>query len=383
VLGDLQWVQTSDPNAQGLLSQLLVNCGGLFGNDCSVVQPPDFVSPCLGSAYTGDASHEVVRVCKPTVDYIVSIAIADEAHAITTSLVQQRAYLGALGTAASNRGPFLSGSGPDVTSVIQAVSVGGVLHVTGSGFGTQAGSVVFAGPSGVDTVPGTLALWSNEAVDVTVPSGAESGPIMLHLADGTRVLAGSVAILGSGGPTLLKVVQRGTADAGASQTVHVYALDSKGKGIPGVKVDLFDGSVDTSTATTDIQGDATFTVFGTGTQNFIAHASSASASFVRQWRPASFALYPLQVTTTSLPPGALNQVYSAQLAASGGNLPYRWSLLVGELPEGLHLTKATGMISGTPRVSGTFTFTVKVVDDKTKMPHTQNTATKVLSITIS
>jgi hypothetical protein len=145
VLGDLRWVQTSDPNAQALLSQLLVSCGGLFGNDCSVVQPPDFVSPCTGSAYSGDASHELVRVCQPTVDYIVSNATGDEAQAMTASVVRQQASLSG-GNLASVTGPILSGSGSAITAVIQAVSTGGVLHISGSGFGTRPARSSSPGP---------------------------------------------------------------------------------------------------------------------------------------------------------------------------------------------------------------------------------------------
>jgi len=88
------------------------------------------------------------------------------------------------------------------------------------------------------------------------------------------------------------------------------------------------------------------------------------------------------ITTTSLPSGTVKTVYSTTLAASGGNPPYRWS--VSSLPSGLHLNRATGLISGRFHESdkGTFTFIVRVVDSKIKKI-TQNTATKVLSITVS
>jgi len=71
--------------------------------------------------------------------------------------------------------------------------------------------------------------------------------------------------------------------------------------------------------------------------------------------------------------------YSAMLAASGGKLPYKWSVSSGALPKGLHLKKSTGVISGRPNKddSGTYTFTVKVVDKA------KNSSTEVLSITIS
>lgn len=94
----------------------------------------------------------------------------------------------------------------------------------------------------------------------------------------------------------------------------------------------------------------------------------------------------LQVTTTSLPSGTVRAVYSSPLSASGGNPPYRWSVASGDLPPGLHLS-STGTISGRPRASGTWTFTVKVIDHKVraapKAPYTQNTATQALSVTIT
>jgi len=49
--------------------------------------------------------------------------------------------------------------------------------------------------------------------------------------------------------------------------------------------------------------------------------------------------------------------------------------------------KSGGVISGKPKKtdsSGTYSFTVKVVDKKTKTkPHTQNVTTERLSITVS
>jgi hypothetical protein len=92
------------------------------------------------------------------------------------------------------------------------------------------------------------------------------------------------------------------------------------------------------------------------------------------------------VTTASLPNGTVwtkahKVTYSQNLAASGGNPPYKWSIGSGSLPPGLKLA-AKGTIAGKAKTAGKFSFTVKVVDKKTKAK-TQNSATKALSITIN
>ena len=95
---------------------------------------------------------------------------------------------------------------------------------------------------------------------------------------------------------------------------------------------------------------------------------------------------PLQVTTSSLPEAIVHEKYAVALTATGGNAPYAWKLATGSarLPVGLKLDKATGKISGTPQSSGTFTFTVEVLDTKAKTkPHTQSTTTRTLSLSIS
>jgi hypothetical protein len=94
------------------------------------------------------------------------------------------------------------------------------------------------------------------------------------------------------------------------------------------------------------------------------------------------------ISTTSLTQGTVSSrahpvTYSQTLAAFGGHSPYTWTLAKGPLPGGLHLKASTGTISGKAKSAGTFTFTVRVVDKKTKnKPPTQNAATRSLSITI-
>jgi hypothetical protein len=71
---------------------------------------------------------------------------------------------------------------------------------------------------------------------------------------------------------------------------------------------------------------------------------------------------PPSITTISIPFGTRNVPYSQQLNATGGSLPYIWSVGSGALPAGLLLNSSSGLISGTPTIGGTFTFTVTVTD---------------------
>jgi len=86
---------------------------------------------------------------------------------------------------------------------------------------------------------------------------------------------------------------------------------------------------------------------------------------------------PLAITTAALPAATLGTPYTATLAATGGTPPYRFSLAAGDLPAGLTLNQSTGVISGTPVVSGTADFTIQVTD--TASP--AKTAARPLSIT--
>ena len=88
----------------------------------------------------------------------------------------------------------------------------------------------------------------------------------------------------------------------------------------------------------------------------------------------------VSITTSSLPNGSPDVPYSATLTAANGVLPYqRWDVTAGSLPTGLALqtlTNGTGQITGTPAASGTFQFTVQVIDFGGSI------ATKVFTITI-
>ena len=68
------------------------------------------------------------------------------------------------------------------------------------------------------------------------------------------------------------------------------------------------------------------------------------------------------ITSSGLSDGAVGQPYRETLQASGGAVPYSWSVTSGNLPAGLNLDSSTGEVHGTPTGSGQQTFLIKVTD---------------------
>ncbi len=110
-----------------------------------------------------------------------------------------------------------------------------------------------------------------------------------------------------------------------------------------------------NTAAATVSSGGVVTGVANGTATISASVSGLTSSVV-----ATVKVIPVSVTTTTLPAANQNAGYSATLAGTGGTPPYTWSAV--NLPAGLTLNAATGVISGMPTGPGPFNVTVQITD---------------------
>lgn len=125
----------------------------------------------------------------------------------------------------------------------------------------------------------------------------------------------------------------------------------------------------------------TGTPSGSGTFTFTVQATDVDA-VVSAPQALSLTITPSapSIATTTLPDGASNSFYSFTLSGTGGVTPYSWAQQAGTtLPTGVSLA-ATGVLSGTPTTTGTFTLIVVLSDSST--PTAQKTAASTFTFKI-
>uniref|UniRef100_UPI0035BF0FFF beta strand repeat-containing protein n=1 Tax=Pseudomonas protegens TaxID=380021 RepID=UPI0035BF0FFF len=99
-----------------------------------------------------------------------------------------------------------------------------------------------------------------------------------------------------------------------------------------------------------------------GSDSFTYTATNASGTSSPATVTITVSAPTLAITPTTLPDGIQGTAYNQTVTATGGTTPYTYAISAGSLPAGLSLNTSSGVISGTPTVSGTFNLTVTATD---------------------
>jgi alpha-tubulin suppressor-like RCC1 family protein len=168
------------------------------------------------------------------------------------------------------------------------------------------------------------------------------------------------------------------ASTGASSyTVKIY--NAAGASVLGTKTSVT-GTSTTITASTysaiahNTAYKITVTAIGDAGVNYNNSAESAQASVTTN--PPNLVIS----TPTSGLSGTANSAYSLTVAGSGGIAPLTYAL-TGTLVAGLNFNTSTGVISGTPNVSGSQIFSVTMTDSRSVSVSTANFTIAIASAT--
>lgn len=147
-------------------------------------------------------------------------------------------------------------------------------------------------------------------------------------------------------PAIVAVMPKdGTADVQSlTYTAPIAATHYVG-GMGAGYYDVTVGGNPASSGQVDSSGILAFTSASTG-EVVISYSTSPPA---------------LAIATATLPDGKVDVSYSMSLSAIGGSSPYSWATSSGSLPAGLSIA-SSGLISGTPTESGSFTVNYIVTD---------------------
>jgi uncharacterized repeat protein (TIGR01451 family) len=274
----------------------------------------------------------------------ISAMPAHAAGAVTVKVVT-------LGTAASTS--YTYNAGP---ALLFPAPPGGEVGVTYSDQLTvTAGTSPFTWSVSSGSLPPGVTLGASTGLLSGIPTTAGTYSFTVKVTDNsglTSTEAATVTIIP--GPSMTFAAPPG----GWTNTVYGYTLTESGGTSP------FTWSVSGGSLPAGISlspsGNLSGTPTAIGTASFTVKVTDANGQSATQATSITVAAG-VSITSGAPPAAAVNSPYSFTLTATGGTTPYTWSVNAGTVPAGLTLS-SSGVLSGTPTTTGSYPFTVNVID---------------------
>ncbi|WP_052140406.1 beta strand repeat-containing protein, partial [Janthinobacterium lividum] len=349
--------------------------------------------------YTGSRAYSVTVVVAPPVAGAVTATVAygSSANPITLNLSGGAATSVAVASAAGHGTATVSGTSITYTPAAGYSGPDSFSYTASNGGGTSAEAIV--------TITVTPSVPVAGAVSATVAYGSSANPITLNLSGGAATSVAVASAAGHGTATVSGTSITYTPAAGYSGPDSFSYTASNGGGTSAAAVVTItvtpsvpiagavsasvaygssanpitlnlSGGTATSVAVASAAGHGTATVSGTsitytptagyaGPDSFTYTASNAGGTSASATVTVTVGNPSVSLTPATLPNPTAEAAYTATLTAAGGTAPYTYSVTSGTLPVGLSLNAATGVLSGTTNVAGSFPVSIKVADSST------------------
>ena len=222
--------------------------------------------------------------------------------------------------------------------------------------GTLPAGLVLGTASGIVSGTPTAAGSFNFTISATDESTGAGAPFT-----GARAYTVSIAA-----PTLALSPAAGALPATQAGVAYSQTFSTTGGTAPYTYA-VIAGTLPAGLTLNPTTGTLSGTATAAGTFNFVVRAQDSTSG---AGSPFAFAAnYSLTVNAptivlnpTTLPNATQFSSYNQPITATGGTAPYTFSVTSGALPAGLTLDPATGALSGTPTVYGSFNFTIAASD---------------------